>query len=236
MTDHDGTAKSLNETEVRFSLRSLLIMTAGVAAATAAIAAFVRRFPPAARLRLAAYWGVSATVLVALVVYHARKRHLAELKAGHVHFRLSQHSYFFPHAPAAARALFGVFSLLAGLLAGMVSSIIVADSGAWFILDWTVFGLMFAATGVTAMWWRQVRLAENGIVVRSEFVRWENCRWYWDPCDPDVLVLDTSKTTNRASVPLTVPAAKREALLKFLEAKAQWGTKRGELGPGSYVP
>jgi hypothetical protein len=222
--EHDETAEALNETEVRFSIRSLLIVTAGVAAATAAIAAFIRRFPADERLRLAAYWGVATAILASLVIYQARRRYLAESKAGQVHFLLHRHSFFFPRVPWLATGLFGAFSLLVALFAGAITTIGLADSHAWFHLDGTIFAWIFAATGIAAMWWRRVRLAEHGVVVRNEFARWEECRWYWDTCNKDVLVIDASKKPGLGSVALKIPAGKREAIVALLAAKCRQGS------------
>jgi hypothetical protein len=224
MTDRSDGSEALNETEVRFSIRSLLIVMAGIAAATTAIAAFIRRFPADARLRLAAYWSVAAAVLLGLVIYQARRRYVAESKAGQVRFLLHRHSYFFPRAPWLATGLFGAFSLLLALFAGAISTIGLADTRGWFNLDATIFAWIFAATGIAAMWWRRVRLAEHGVVVRNEFVRWDECRWYWDACNKDVLVIDASKRPGLGSVALKIPAGKREGVVALLGAKSRQGS------------
>jgi len=224
MTEPNDRAGSLNDTEVRFSVRSLLILTAVIAATTSVVAAFIRSFPPNDQLRVALYWGVTAAFLLGLVICHARWRFAAERKAGKVHFLFHRHSYFFPRAPWLAAAAFAAFSLVASLIIGAVMSIGVADKRQWFRLDAILFVLMFATPGIVAVWWRRIRLAEHGIVVRSEFVRWEDCRWYWDACNKDVLVINSSRNGEFGSAAMRIPIEQREPVLALLGEKCRQGS------------
>ena len=98
LSDEALSEPSHDVTEVRFGMRSMLIAMAVVAVVMTALGAFVRQFPAEAELRLAIYWGILALMLLAIFAYTGRKRYRAERQAGHVHFRLVPHSYFFPRA------------------------------------------------------------------------------------------------------------------------------------------
>lgn len=88
--------------DVRFSTRALLIIMAVVAVAATSLGAFVRSFPEDVRLKLAAYWGGLIIIIMGVTIYHARRRFIAEKKAGRVLFVLPTHRYFLPRAPRAS--------------------------------------------------------------------------------------------------------------------------------------
>ena len=56
-------AVSKEATDVRFSIRAMLIVMAVVAVATSAVAAYIRSFPADLRMELTLYWGVLAASL-----------------------------------------------------------------------------------------------------------------------------------------------------------------------------
>jgi hypothetical protein len=203
-----------------------------VAVVTSGLGAFIRHFPPDARPRLAAYWGFLAVVLVGLIAYHARRRYVAERQAGHVLFLLEQHSYFLPRAPGLAR-VFGASLLLAfAPFMWVVGSFAIVD-GDWSVLwfnpvgVWsTLYCLIAAGSGITLLWWRRVRLAEHGLVIRSKFVPWEHCRrWYWDACSKCVVVLESPQFKR---VAVEVPAEDRAAIESLLNEKT-WKNAAGWL-------
>lgn len=63
-------------------------------------------------------------------------------------------------------------------------------------------------------WWRRVRLGENGMIVRSKFIPWEQTqRWYWDASTKNVVVI--------GDVALRVPSEAREAVQALLEVNVR---------------
>ncbi len=207
-------------TEVRFSIRSLLIVTAVVAVATSAVATYIRSFPVDLRMELTLYWGVLPALLVTLFVFHAWRRRKAELIAGRVLLELDRHSYFLPHTPRLATTLVGILSLLAAPAMWIVGSRDIASGrplGAW---PWqinygTISCLVASGSAVTFFWWRRIRLAENGLIARSQYFPWTVCnRWQWDAQFTNVAVVFT---TTRGKIAFEVPEQERaavEALLK----------------------
>jgi hypothetical protein len=217
-TDRIG---SDDATEVRFSIRALLVWMAVLAVVLSALGAFIRTFPPEARLRIAGYWGVLAVTLCVMIAYVAHRRYAAERKAGAVHFRLATHSYFFPRFPAWGRALGGIACLMVAPAFWIIGSYsLVKDRFNLFTaLNPSSFGLFVAtAGGISILWWRRVTLAENGVIWRKDFFPWSVCRrWYWDACYRDVAVIDAG------GIPLAlrVPEEARAEVAALLERQVR---------------
>jgi hypothetical protein len=212
--DLNNAAKSLNQTEVRFSIRSLLILMAVLAVIVSALAAFIRRFPPEARLRLSLYWAVLAALMVAMFIYAARKRYLAESQAGRVIFRLVPHSYMFPRAPGWGYVLMGVGCLAFAPAIWLVDSFWVGDvsNPSWQSVANinVIYAFIAAAAGFSFLWWRRIIVAENGLIIRNMFVPWSDCRsWYWDACNRNVAVV---RTNIQAMTAMKVPDEDRDAI------------------------
>lgn len=55
---------------------------------------------------LAADWGALVLIIVGLIIYHARKRYVAEQQAGRTLFALRRHSYFLAESGRIARSTF----------------------------------------------------------------------------------------------------------------------------------
>jgi hypothetical protein len=182
-------------TEVRLSVKSLLAIMTGVAIFVAAIGWFVRQFPADARLRVSIYWGVFATVLVAMCVYRARKRYVAEKRAGRILYQLTPHSYFLPRAPRIAAIIGGLSLVLFGAFVWGINSFVIAEKNwadgiANILLQSFWFGSP-AAIGITYLWWhRRIRVCDNGLIVRDQFRPWNTIkRTYWDACNRNVIVI-----------------------------------------------
>jgi hypothetical protein len=209
MADLESTAVRPDVTDVRFSMRSMLMFTALVAVLAAALGAFVRRFPAAAQPRLWVFWGILAALLIALALVHACLRYRAEKEGGRVLFQLVPHSYFFPRAPRLATILVGAFFTAAAPVTWVAESFIIgmANPKLWSeVLNWGTIASVFASgLGISYFWWhRRIRLGENGILVRHNFVPWEECRrWYWDACYRDVVVMEFE---SRGRIAARVPA------------------------------
>jgi len=219
-TDTEKQGFDRSTTEVRYSLRAMLIATAAVAVAATAIGVFIRTFPEDVHFQLAIYWGLLAAILVALYAFHASRRFHAERAAGRVDFRLTRHSYFLPNAPNLANYFWGLLLLCAGPGIGIVRSFAIAENGsvrAAFPNYGTIACLIASGYGITLLWWKRIQLCERGIIDRNDMIPWQNCqRWYWDACNKNVAVLVVEKGGNIAA---KVPPDDREAVATLLHAK-----------------
>jgi hypothetical protein len=220
MTHANSTAVSAEPTDVRFSTRSMLVIMAVTAVAATALGSFLRCFPAEAQLRLWIWWGSLIAVMAAIVAISARLRFRAEKKAGRVLFQLAPHSYFFPKAPRLAACLIGALLLASAPAFWVFGSFFVAKPNPkeWTqMLNWgTFYSLVGSGSGMTYLWWHgRIRLAENGVVIRHEFVPWQNCKsYYWDACYPNILVMQLNRPTA-----VCVPAETRDAVTDLLKAK-----------------
>ena len=237
MSDSENQVETVprDATEVRFGMRAMLIVMAVVAVATTALGAFIRHFPNDVQLRLSAYWGILAAILAGLIAFYARQRYLAERKAGHVLFLLTPHSYFIPRAPGLASVVAGTLLLAVAPAMWIVGSFAIALSNSWEhwfrAMNWSAFySLIATGTGVTIFWWRRIRLAEYGLVIRNRFVPWENCRWYWDACNKNVLVFEFDVNNRHGSMAVKVPAEDRAAAETLLDEKREM-KRRGQQSP-----
>src|SRR5262245_46585201 len=163
-------------TDVRYRVRSLLVLMAVAAVIATALGGFVGLFPAEAQRRLWIYWGLLLLLAVGTVVVHAWLRHRAEKNAGSVLFQLVPHSYFLPRAPQVASILFGAFFITGVLILWVAGSLIVAWPGKsdWSTpLAWIFSALFSTGSGISYLWWhRNIRLGEYGMVIVHEFVRW----------------------------------------------------------------
>jgi hypothetical protein len=207
-----------NQTEVRFSIRSVLILMAVLAGLISALGAFIRRFPPESRLRLGLYWGCLAALMVAMFIYTGHRRFTAEAKAGRVLFRFVPHSYMFPRAHGWTHMLMGIGCLAFAPAVWVAYSFWVGDptKPAWQGVGNinVVYALMSAAAGFSFIWWRRIVVSENGLIIRNNFVPWGDClSWYWDACNRDVVVV---RTTIQSMTAMKVPAGDRSAIEQLL--------------------
>jgi hypothetical protein len=216
-------------TDVRFSIRSLLILTVVIAVGATLLASQLHRFDSAQQTRLLAYWMVIVAAASATIFYFARARCRAETSGGGVLFVLVPHSYFLPQAPRAASIIAGTALLVCA--AGIWSMESIMAAGAKSTSDWlnatfyanALWG-MSSTVGITYIWWgRRIRFCEKGIVIRHLFIPWDEIRlFYWDAVNRNACVLETSPPRHRR-VAATVPLGDRaaiELLMNELVAKA----------------
>jgi hypothetical protein len=77
-----------------------------------------------------------------------------------------------------------------------------------------IYGLAGSSAGLACFWWRRIRIAEHGLVVRSKFIPWDKCfRWYWDACNKNVVVINCAP---RLHLALIVPAEARSIVNEIL--------------------
>jgi hypothetical protein len=207
-------------TDVQFGTRALLIIMSVVAVAATALGAFIRSFPEDVRVSLATYWGFLVVTFFSAIIYHARKRYIAEQQAGRIMFTLRRHSYFFPRKPAMGTLVLGLMLVAYAPAWWVLGSFKIARHGLLSGLELgDIYGPIAAGVGVTVFWWKQLRLAEKGLVVRSKFISW-GCtnRWYWDACNKNVAVISGDKIESLA---ILIPPKDRPAVESLLREKVQ---------------
>jgi len=209
-------------TDVRFSMRSMLISTAVIAAGCTAFGIFLKQFPRDAQSRILIFWGVILAIWLGIVLLMARRRYLAEQHAGAVQFELVPYSYFFPKAPRFAAMMAGTFLLALAPAMAVAYSFAIASAKAhtwWFALDLNSYFIVFgSAAGVTYFWWgRRIRFGDHGVVLRYRYLPWENFRrWYWDPCHRGAIVMEFQQGQRVAA---GVPSDQRETVEALLNEK-----------------
>jgi hypothetical protein len=208
--------------DVRFGMRAVLVLMALTAVGATVLGAFLRQFPSQVQPRLWIYWSVFLALVGGVLLISARRRYLAERKAGRVLLRLAPHSYALPHAPRFVRLSMGIMMLTWAPIMWVIGTFELGQPGAipWRqIADFpTAYSLAIFGAGLGFFWWAQsIRVSENSVVDRSEFLSWELCReWRWDICYPHVAVLEFEK---HQSVLAVVPTELRIEIAKLLQEK-----------------
>jgi hypothetical protein len=124
--------------------------------------------------------------------------------------------------PAFARILCGVFLLVSGPIIWAMMAVFLVESKrpVWMeLFQWeTYMAAVTSAAGITYLWWhRQVRVCDQGVVVRHQLKPWDDMqRWYWDACNKNVAVLVFHE---HGQVPMIVPPEEREAVAAYLKGK-----------------
>jgi MFS family permease len=219
MTEARASGIRRDPTDVRFGMRSLLVLMAVVAAACTGLSAFIHGFPKDARPRVLGYWGIFFVLLAVCIAYDAWRRLVAERQAGSVRFLLPLHSFLFPRAPRIAAMLVGLCLVAAGPAMWAVGSFFVAENvnAIWMqMISWQNYvSVVLTGVGVSYFWWqRKARVGENGVVMRYNFLPWNDChRWYRDACYRDIIVLEYARN---GRVAVKVSEQERAAVEEFL--------------------
>lgn len=221
MLQLETTNELAEPTDVRFNMRSMLVITAIAAFVATALGAFLRRFPADVQVRLWVYWGILFALLGGISLFNACLRYLAEQKAGRVFFQLVPHSYFFPGAPRFASILVGTFLIISAPAMWVWGSFIIAkpNTSEWLqaLNWWTFYGLFGSGLGIAYFWWdKRIRLCENGVVIRRDFAPWQDLKqYYWDAIYRDVVVMQFV----RKKTAIRVPQEMQDAVAALLRQK-----------------
>ena len=155
----------------------------------------MRLFPPEAQLRLWTYWGIWSCSSPGLWVSTPDVATGPSKKRGECYSNWCCTATFSHVPPRLASILVGIFFVATAPAVWVVGSFRIAEpnSNLWLsqLNMETMFGLFGTAWGITYFWWhKRVRLGENGIVLRHEFLPWSQLqRCYWDACYPNVVVM-----------------------------------------------
>lgn len=218
----ETSADRLPPTDVRFSVRALLILMLCVAIVAAVFGFVLRSLPLAARAPAVGSLVVVGLVLIACAAYAARERRSVERLAGTPRFTFTPHSYLFPGAPRIAARLAGAIAMLYG-----VGYLLGIGALAWesnrlpaigTILSHLAYSVMAISFGIGALWWnRDVRLSDDGVLLSNQLIPWsDHQRHYWDACRRDAMVLEWQKHGRTA---FCVPTEDRDAVAAYVNER-----------------
>lgn len=205
-------------TDVRFSLRSLLIATVLVAVVASVLGQVFRNVAPAERTRVIAQWGICAAFVGLFIGNHMRNRYRLERDAGRKLLELSPRVRYLPSGKSWTRFVGGAFLIALGpLYLLLVVNAPLQPKMPMGLQFWSYFfpGFLSAGAisgGVAQVWWnRAVQLRENGALYGLRLLRWDhvtNFRW-----ESELLHLEgVDQRHNDVRFTGVVPADIREAV------------------------
>jgi hypothetical protein len=187
-----------DESEARFSMRTLLIAMAVLAVVAALAGPIVRGLDPDRRARLLLAWGGWLAATIAWIAYQARERLQAERAIGRTILRVGMFDEKMP-TMGVYRWLFNlVLTTIAALfMLTMYSEMIVEGSigpgvsGLIMPLAICLFPISWIARLIAMIWWRRsVRFGELGVLWDRRVLRWDHIVEHrWEPEREAVLEL-----------------------------------------------
>jgi hypothetical protein len=179
-------AESPDPTDVRLSIKSLLIVMAAVALLAAALGPYFRTIPAAVLPQVATLWAACIFFVACWLGFHGRKRFCLEREAGKKLLDLSPFNSIFGRrsrwAPFVGGNLMIVLTVFNLILSGREFQR--PGAGATTMLAGLYNGLlcgMLIAVGLSLIWWnRTVQLRSSGVLYGLRMLRWTHvtdCRW-----------------------------------------------------------
>jgi hypothetical protein len=181
-------------TDVRFSTRTLLLVTTALALCAALVGLYVRGLQPEDQIRAIVACGVWLTMVAAWILLAARRRFRIEKLAGKALLRLPIYGV----ADHWRRVRLYILSTVLALW-GLVCMYVVAAQAAHtttigqaiicaFHLPHLVMAAL-AAQSVAVWWWSDhARFSEAGILWDQRLIRWMHARCSWDS-EQEILTL-----------------------------------------------
>lgn len=186
-------------TDVRFSIRGILIATVPVAILATIVGAIFRRMNALEQTRMAVLGMGWLLAVAAWVGYQARRRYLLERVAGHKLFELATLSKLFPrvHWHAAIWRGFGRAAMGLLFLSVCIAPLVVLPSRqgstpGYFWLIYLVASVVLAAQGIVTIWWRDsMQLRTNGALQGAQFIDWDQVvRISWSDDKRPILTIE----------------------------------------------
>ena len=214
-------------TDVRFTMRALVIVTIVVAVVAAVLGPFFRIVAPEDRTQVAVHWGICLTLAAGWLVYYARTRYLLERRAGRMLAGLPKYSRQFSSDNRWANRLGGAAMIVLGLFniavlandAGNASGIFGA---VWSYLVPKLIGSCLVAYGITLVWWHgTVQLRERGALYGLRILRWycvTNCHWV-TYAESRLRLEGIDQRHADIQLEMVVPSADREAIKAVLDER-----------------
>jgi hypothetical protein len=185
-----GSPAEAETTDVRFSLRSLLIVTIVVAVTAALLGPYLRNQSPDVRTPIGVLWATCLTMAAAALGYQAHLRYRLEHAAGKRLSSLPLHGKKVGRAGSSFAFVVGGLLIACGLLYLLTARYMFrppanAPSAVPYLMLSVPLraGLcaMFIAHGISTIWWgRSVQLRERGVLRGLRLLRWDhvtNCHW-----------------------------------------------------------
>jgi hypothetical protein len=224
---------TVQSTDVRFSLRSLLILMSVVALLSAAIGPYFRGMDPSKQVRVASLWGVCFLFAATQLGRLARRRYLLEKAAGNKLVELRPGGRYLQRAQPWLVYPAGGLLIAFGLLWQFLDSQLIslpsnnfATLQNWYRYLFLLFlyGWLsgtFIARGVATIWWnRTIQLREHGVLHGVRLLRWNHitdCRWSrWTS---NLSIEGVDQRHNDARLDILLPANHVEAVAAILADK-----------------
>jgi hypothetical protein len=220
-------------TDVRFSMRALLIVTAVVAVLAAVMGPFVRQLPPDAQVRLLGVWGGWLLAVIILTGFQARQRYRAERLAGRTLLRMKlreEQTVSYERLQGSRSVFWTIVGVLVMLFFASQAAISLAGGVVPTVMIIGTLGTLSIWSTIRAvmlLWWRNtIRFCEAGLQWDRHLMLWEYVlERRWDESDAKVLIVQGIDQRNLDSIlKIAVPADERAAVESLLESKLSKST------------
>jgi hypothetical protein len=224
--------EAADATDARFSMRTLLKVTAAMAIIAAVSGPFVRRLDYEQQVSLSVVWGLWLVAAMCLIGYQAHQRLTAERLAGRPLVRLPMYHEYLPDLMRDGRNLYclGVFALASLILAVMTVLTLTYSPARDLTIELNSYGMIAASgsvglwlvsLGVRTLWWRKsIRFGETGILWDRRVMPWEYVVGaHWE--DQIVLLIDgTDQCGAGIELHVRVPWQLRKTVERLLQDKS----------------
>jgi hypothetical protein len=226
--------------DVRFSIRTLLLTMVGVAIVAAIVGHNFRRLDSSDRASVARFWGVCTGIVILWVGWSAWTRIRLERAAGQLHYALLPAGTWFRTVRPWRTVAGGLLCILLGTYYLAIFSwgapAQTALGGAVFL---GVFVAFLMVMGIKTIWWnRTMQIRENGLLRGLRLLRWSHVtRHRWDSLgkfkllEGDVHCLIIEGVDHRHKdlhFRVSVPTADRPAIEAILSRSLPPRTRRAD--------
>jgi hypothetical protein len=228
MSDHlQSAAPPPEPTDVRFSLKSLLILTVPLAIVCAVGGLIVRRLSSEVQTQVLSCGAAWLVVVVVWLGYYARTRYKIDRIAGVTLMILPPISWTGDATSESRRIIGSCFLMGMGVLVTIGVFPLLLRTGdvheMWAtVMITAVIGASITATGATQIWWRKsIHFRQHGIVQGIQFFRWDHIlNLAWDALDPGLTIQAINQRGMDGSVKAAVSADDRDRVQNILDEMA----------------
>jgi hypothetical protein len=208
-------------TDVRFSMRLMLLIAVPVAVVAAVAGQCIRAFGPQQQTQIALAWAGWVLLAIGCLALIARKRVRVEKLAGRTIIRLPIYGMN-PNWRVINRYVLSAYLMSIGIfelfeIAGRAASSTPMQTALFtlFNLD-SIFTAWLLATCIALWWWpRDIRLCENGVLSDQRLIPWSDARARWDPDHDAVTIYGSDQSGVELHFDMVVPE-QQHALVEVL--------------------
>jgi len=219
------TQAKVEPTDVRFSIRSLLLVMVPVAVLAAVAGQYVRRFEPRQQIQAVIAWAGWFLLAIGWLALTARKRLRVEKLAGRTIIRLPIYGMN-PIWRVITRYMFSAYLMSIGVFVLIEIADRAAErpsvSAALLTLLYpdSLFTAWLLAICAALWWWpHDIRLCDDGALSHQQVIRWPDAGERWDPDYDAVTVYGPNQNGAPVHFDMIVPERQRGAVEAFLNEK-----------------